>query len=94
MSKVLFVSFSYKDSYDKINFSNGTLDSEEPKSFEDIQELEKKIIEIGKKQNMYLKNVIILNWKVLGEEKVLYKGGVENERRENKKNERAGYFSK
>lgn len=87
--KLLFVSFSYKDSSNHINFSNGTIKCKEPISFEDIKEMGEKITETAKKQNMNIKNAIVLYWKVLGKEGTEY----EKQERQSKRNERIGYFS-
>lgn len=85
MNKKIFVSFSFLKNKN-LGFSNGVLECEEPKTFKDIQKLSDRIIEEAKNQGMDIENVIILFWKVLGEED-------EKRERENKKNQRAGYFS-
>lgn len=90
--KLLFVSFTYNDNSNNIKFSNGTIRCKEPISFEDIKEMGEKITETAKKQNMNIKNAIVLYWKVLEEEGTEYEKQDKQEK-QSRRNERVGYFS-
>ena len=90
--KLLFVSFSYKDSSNQLGLSNGAIDFKEPESFEDIKKLGDKIVETAKKQNFNITNVIVLYWKVLGKEGTEYERQ-DRQEKQGKRNERVGYFS-
>ena len=102
MNKKLFVSFVATKGNNNHYFFNGVMKNfKEPKSFEDIEKIEKGIIEELKKKHVGVK-VTLLSWNVMNQEDELQdiqsiiqenKERQEDERK-NSKNERIGYFTK